>query len=93
MPRLVATGLSRDEFEKMKTDKSFANLPSTFERNETGKGEKQSEVQERGGEAAPQPVSFFGLFRFANAFDWICILTAMSASLVTGFCQIYLMIM
>jgi hypothetical protein len=37
-------------------------------------------------------VSFFGLFRYANAFDWACIIVAMLASFATGFCQVYLIL-
>mmetsp|Transcript_52936 Transcript_52936/g.106110 ORF Transcript_52936/g.106110 Transcript_52936/m.106110 type:complete len:635 (+) Transcript_52936:131-2035(+) len=78
MPKLVAHDLSKEDFEKMTAPRTSSSI-KTFPEDGHESGKKVI-------------VSFFGLFRFANAFDWLCITIAVLASFVTGYCQIHLVV-
>ena len=72
MPKLVARGLSAEEFEAV-----VQNAPS---------GSRVSPESDEA--AAPAKLAFFDLFRYATILDWSFIVIACLASFTTGYCQV-----
>jgi len=63
-------------------------VETEIERSERLAGTKYASEVESQIPKKAELVSFLELFRFANAFDWLCIFIAVCASFVTGYAQV-----
>ncbi len=94
MPKLVARGLTKEDFDRLKReakyhdDASSASKEKFFPLNADGSPKQGS----RGERPASKLIPFLELFRYASRADWVMIIIATLASLITGYAQIHLII-
>lgn len=84
MPKLVASGLSKDEYDHLKESRIVPKVDE-FSKQRSPKPEVRKGED---GKGAGEKVTFLGLFRYATPVDCILITVAMLCALATGYAQV-----